>query len=225
MKSLFSRITNQDTSKIEEKKDPGDKKRQKIFSAALQVFAQKGYHKATIDEIASLSGVGKGSVYRYFKSKEDLLEQLITEKYEEIITPISEIFTREGEMLAQIQEMVELWVGFIQENPIVYQLIQGEAITRQAGKWSMFYDYFISQLPMFKERILALNKEKELKTTNFYTAFYGILGFIDGVAHKWFRRGMDYPLTDEIPLILEVLFNGFVGESKTKKRFYEEPKE
>ncbi len=42
---------------------------------------------------------------------------------------------------------------------------------------------------MFKERILSLNKEKKVKTTNFYTVFYGIMGFMDGVAHKWFRRG------------------------------------
>ena len=48
-----------------------------------------------------------------------------------------------------------------------------------------------------------------------------ILGFIDGVVHKWFRRGMDYPLSDETPVILEVLFNGFVGEKTTSRLFFE----
>lgn len=202
-----------------EKKAGPDIKRKKIFDAALRIFAQKGYHNATIDEIAALSKVGKGSVYRYFKSKEDLLTQLLTEHYEHIIGRISQIFSREHDVLKQIREMIEVWVRFIEENYIVYQLIQSEAIYRKAGEATMFYDYFITQFPMFKDSIVSLNREKRLKTTNFYTVFYGTLGLIDGVVHKWFRQGMTYPLSDEIPVILEVLFNGFVGESQTREHF------
>ena len=205
-----------------EKKAGPDIKRKKIFDAALRVFAQKGYHNATIDEIAALSGVGKGSVYRYFKSKEDLLTQLLTEHYENIIGRISQIFSREHDVMKQIREMIEVWVKFIEENYIVYQLIQSEAISGKAGEATMFYDYFITQFPMFKDRIVSLNREKRLKTTNFYTVFYGTLGLIDGVVHKWFRQGMNYPLSDEIPVILEVLFNGFVGEGQTGEHFLPE---
>ncbi|HOD14659.1 MAG TPA: TetR/AcrR family transcriptional regulator [Spirochaetota bacterium] len=203
-----------------EKKTGPDIKRKKIFDAALRVFAQKGYHNATIDEVAALSGVGKGSVYRYFKSKEDLLTQLLTEHYEIIVGRISQIFSLEHDVLKQIREMIEVWVKFIEENYIVYQLIQSEAISGKAGEATMFYDYFITQFPMFKDSIVAMNREKRLKTTNFYTVFYGALGLIDGVVHKWFRQGMNYPLSDEIPVILEVIFNGFVGESQTGEHFY-----
>lgn len=203
-----------------EKKAGPDIKRKKIFDAALRVFAQKGYHNATIDEIAALSGVGKGSVYRYFKSKEDLLTQLLNEHYENIVGRISRIFSREHDLLKQIREMIEVWVRFIEEHYIVYQLIQSEAISGKAGEAIKFYDYFINQFPMFKDRIVSMNREKRLKTTNFYTVFYGTLGLIDGVVHKWFRHGMNYPLSDEIPVILEVIFNGFVGESQTGEHFF-----
>jgi hypothetical protein len=76
-----------------------------------------------------------------------------------------------------------------------------------------------SHLPIIKERIIALNYEKKVKTTNFYTVFYGLLGFIDGVVHKWFRSGMAYSLRSEIPVILEVIFNGFVGKEGRQKQF------
>ncbi|HOW80997.1 MAG TPA: TetR/AcrR family transcriptional regulator [Spirochaetota bacterium] len=203
----------------EEKANLLDEKRKKIFDAAIEVFGQKGYHKATIDEIAALSKVGKGSVYRYFKSKEDLLEQLLKEKYHEIIERVSHILSEERDILVQIQEMIEFWIGFIESNPVLYKLIQTEEINIKGKERVPFYDYIVDNLPMFKERILSLNKEKKVKTTNFYTVFYGIMGFMDGVAHKWFRRGMNYPLRDEIPIILEVLFNGFVGESKSNRSF------
>ena len=197
--------------------------REKIFNAAIEVFSKKGYHPATIDEIAALSGIGKGTVYRNFKSKEDLLDQLLIEKYKEIIDSMSQTFAKDTDILEQIQEVIVNWVNFIEKNPVVYRLIQDQAITQNISGGKMFYDYFVTHLPLIKERIIALNKDQKIKTTSFYTVYYGILGFIDGVAHKWFRNGMSYPLKKEIPIILEVIFNGFVGEGKTGKRFYIHP--
>lgn len=197
--------------------------RKKIFNAAIEVFSKKGYHPATIDEIAALSGIGKGTVYRNFKSKEDLLDQLLIEKYKEIIDSMSQTFAKDTDILEQIQEVIVNWVNFIEKNPVVYRLIQDQAITQNISGGKMFYDYFVTHLPLIKERIIALNKDQKIKTTSFYTVYYGILGFIDGVAHKWFRNGMSYPLKKEIPIILEVIFNGFVGEGKTGKRFYIHP--
>jgi len=197
-----------------------DEKRKKIYRAALTVFSEDGFHQATMNKIAALSGVAKGTVYEYFKSKEELLDQLLEEHYEEIVDRISAICDCGDDILEQTREMIEFWVGFIEENPQLYRLIQSETIFQRSGQKVMFYDYIISHLPMFKERIVALNREKNLKTTSFYTTFYGILGFIDGVAHKWFRCQMDYPLKEEIPVILEVLFNGFVGEQVTRRHFF-----
>lgn len=204
----------------EDRKDSIAEKRNRIFDAAIKVFAREGFHGATIDKIASASGMGKGSIYRYFKSKEDLLEELLKAKFADIVNRINKICSTDSNVLEQAREMIESWISFIQANHLLYRLIQSEMIFRRSGRQIFFYDYFISRLPLFKERIVSLNRDKKLKTTSFYTVCYGILGFIDGVVHKWYRCDMDYPLTDEIPVILEVLFNGFVGESTTRQRFF-----
>lgn len=52
-------------------------KRNIILQAALQVFSAKGFHPATVDEIARRAGVGKGTVYEYFPSKEALFHNVI----------------------------------------------------------------------------------------------------------------------------------------------------
>jgi AcrR family transcriptional regulator len=202
-----------------------DEKKKKIFKAALQAFAEEGYYKATIDKIASLSGVGKGSVYRYFKSKEELLGQLLKEEYDKIVKRISYTFSKEDDVLLQIEEMIEFWVSYIEENHVVYRLIQSEDISTNFGEKTMFYDYIITHLPMIKERVLALYTKQDMKITSFYTAFYGIFGFIDGVFRKWMRSGRKYSLKEEIPLILEIVFNGFAGEGYTNKHYYIPPEE
>lgn len=55
---------------------PEDVKEKIIFSA-IDLFAEKGFHETKVDEIAERSGVAKGTMYLYFKSKEELLEKSI----------------------------------------------------------------------------------------------------------------------------------------------------
>src|SRR3954454_7966696 len=50
--------------------------RQRVLSAALEVFAQRGYHAATVEEIADRAGLTKGAVYYWFRDKEDLASDL-----------------------------------------------------------------------------------------------------------------------------------------------------
>ena len=46
--------------------------KERILEAALEIFSQKGFHPATTDEIAERAGVGKGTLYRYFETKDKL---------------------------------------------------------------------------------------------------------------------------------------------------------
>ncbi|RME49031.1 MAG: TetR/AcrR family transcriptional regulator [Caldilineae bacterium] len=52
-------------------------RRKQILDAAAQVFAQKGFHRATIREIARTAGIAEGTIYNYFRNKEDLLTALV----------------------------------------------------------------------------------------------------------------------------------------------------
>jgi AcrR family transcriptional regulator len=55
------------------------KTKKMIFNAAITAFSQKGYHKSTMDEIAEVAGVAKGTLYYHFKSKEDIFKFVIEE--------------------------------------------------------------------------------------------------------------------------------------------------
>jgi AcrR family transcriptional regulator len=56
---------------------PGEK--QALFETAAEVFARKGYHRTTVDEIARAIGVAKGTIYYHFENKEDLYLAIIRE--------------------------------------------------------------------------------------------------------------------------------------------------
>ncbi len=225
LQKLLSVRVSEETARPRKTVD-ADQKKQKIFAAALQVFAERGFHQATMDEIATASGYGKGTLYRHFKSKEALLDRLLTETSDGIIADLSTIFSGRAHVLEEIKNFIEHWVGFIEDNHVLYRLIQTEGMRGYgAGQGTTFYEHLLSGLPMLKEHFASMNTGRTLKLTSFHTVAYGMLGFIDGVVQRWFRSGMDTPLRDEIPVILEVLFNGFVGDRSDGPTFFEPPED
>ncbi len=57
-------------------------KYQQILEAAIELFSENGMENTSIQEIAELAGVAKGTIYLYFKSKDDLMEQVYKYCYE-----------------------------------------------------------------------------------------------------------------------------------------------
>jgi AcrR family transcriptional regulator len=72
--------------------DRAQERRQQIMDAALNCFARKGYHKTTMDDIVAESGLSKGSLYWYFKSKDELFFSLINSFFLEMQQDLDAIF-------------------------------------------------------------------------------------------------------------------------------------
>ncbi|MCR5389438.1 MAG: TetR/AcrR family transcriptional regulator [Lachnospiraceae bacterium] len=60
------------------------KTREKILTAALEMYTEKGYHSTTVDEIAKRAGLSTGIAYRYFKNKKELLLTALNYAFENI---------------------------------------------------------------------------------------------------------------------------------------------
>jgi TetR/AcrR family fatty acid metabolism transcriptional regulator len=69
---------------------PVDKRRQ-ILDAAIRVFARQGFHSCRVSDIADEAGVAYGLVYHYFKSKDEVLNELFTERWSVLLAAIEEI--------------------------------------------------------------------------------------------------------------------------------------
>ena len=71
------------------KAPPIDKRRQ-ILDAAIKVFARQGFHSTRVSDIADEAGVAYGLVYHYFDSKEEVLNELFTERWSLLLAAIDE---------------------------------------------------------------------------------------------------------------------------------------
>jgi TetR/AcrR family transcriptional regulator, fatty acid metabolism regulator protein len=66
-------------------------KRRMILDAAIRVFAQRGFHHCRVSDVADEAGVAYGLVYHYFGSKEEILNQLFSERWQLMLDAIAEI--------------------------------------------------------------------------------------------------------------------------------------
>jgi AcrR family transcriptional regulator len=66
-------------------------KRRQILDAAIRVFARRGFHSCRVSDIADEAGVAYGLVYHYFKSKDQVLNELFTERWSLLLTAIEDI--------------------------------------------------------------------------------------------------------------------------------------
>jgi TetR/AcrR family fatty acid metabolism transcriptional regulator len=115
------------------KAPPVDKRRQ-ILDAAIRVFARQGFHATRVSDIADEAGVAYGLVYHYFRSKDEVLNELFVERWSLLLSAIEET-DRTGETPRQKLAAV---AGFIvdsyRHDPELMKVIIVE-VTRAANSF------------------------------------------------------------------------------------------
>ena len=104
---------------------PDDQKRKQIISAAVKRFGKKPFHEVRLEEIAADAKIGKGTIYIYFKSKEDLYASIVREGLRELIDRLRERIEPEaisaGEALKLIVREV---VAYATHQPARFKLLR-----------------------------------------------------------------------------------------------------
>jgi len=101
-------------------------KKEEILRAATPVFAEKGYHETSMEEIAEASGVAKGTLYLYYKSKADLFIELNFKLLEETDRWLDEASEIEGGIWEKIAYLLRTSLAYFIENKFVFSILQRE---------------------------------------------------------------------------------------------------
>lgn len=82
-------------------------KRQTILRTGEQLFASHRYDEITMEEVAKLAGVGKGTIYRYFSGKEALLHAVLQACHDDLAGTLRDLNSREGDFRTLLREFCE----------------------------------------------------------------------------------------------------------------------
>lgn len=102
---------------------PNPIKRARIVEAAAELFARRPFHEVRLEEIAADARVGKGTLYVYFKSKEELFDALLVEGFDRLLTETRGI-ADQGTAWEALTRVVRAMVEWAVRSPHFYQLIR-----------------------------------------------------------------------------------------------------
>lgn len=116
----------------------GGDKRERILEAAERIFARRGFFHARVSEIAREAGVADGTIYLYFKSKDDLLISLFESRMERVTVALAAAVDRAGVGARdRLVAFLDSYARLIVENPALAEVLTVEL--RQSSKFMKEY--------------------------------------------------------------------------------------
>jgi len=100
-----------------------DERKKQILKAAVEVFAERGYHGCRISDVADRAGVAYGLVYHYFGNKEALLDTIFQFNWAVFAKALEDISEQEATCKEKIRQIVEFLLNAFELNPLVVKVL------------------------------------------------------------------------------------------------------
>ncbi|WP_075982508.1 TetR/AcrR family transcriptional regulator [Bacillus massilinigeriensis] len=188
-------------------------KYKQIIDAAVVVIAENGYHQAQVSKIAKQAGVADGTIYLYFKNKEDILISLFQEKMGSFVEKIEQNIAGKETSAEKLLMLVKTHFQILSNDRHLAIVTQLEL--RQSNK-ELRYKINEVLKGYFKvlDKILIQGKEdgEFSSTLDVRVARQMIFGTIDELVTTWIMNDQKYDLTALAGTVHKLLINGFRKE-------------
>ena len=171
-----------------------EKSRNLIITKAMEVFAEHGYYKSSIEMIAKAAGISKGLIYNYFKSKDELLESVFMDGFS-YFDEIVKLDQAEISAYNKLEKILTNFTQSLQDNLSFWKLYQNvisqPEISHKLTKFKEYYESVFGPLLMsiFIEIYGDTMTEEEIVIEVMIFA-----AFLDGIAFDYVIMGKEYPL-------------------------------
>ncbi|MEP7074244.1 MAG: TetR/AcrR family transcriptional regulator [Acidobacteriota bacterium] len=190
-------------------KTPVVDKREAILRAAIKVFANKGFFNSKVADIADAAGVADGTVYLYFKNKDDVLHSIFDRAMEDFISEGKKEITRltsPEERLRRIAEIHLERLGADRDMAVVFQVeLRGSTKFMQEFSAAGFHEYLELIRQTIEDGQTAGVFRDDLKALVAAKILYGGL---DEMVTNWILSRRSYPLAPMAGEVLKVFLGG-----------------
>ena len=148
-------------------------RREEIIKAASNLFSQKSYHDVTMDQIAGEVGVAKGTIYLYFKSKENLYLGILEHTFETIESILEREIAKEDPAPLKLKKILRLIFQFYFQNMDVLRILTRDE-TRLIREHFEFTEHWRHRRIKLYRKVL----EKGIKEGSFRSANTELMALI-----------------------------------------------
>lgn len=191
----------------------GGDKRERILDAAEHVFAEHGFFAARVSEIAKRAGVADGTIYLYFKSKDDLLISLFESRMERVNAALAEAIAPIARPIDKLRTFIRAYLTLVAEQPSVAEVLTVEL--RQSSKFMK--EYSNPRFAEFLRQLAAVIADGQAAgeldaSVPAPLAARAIFGVLDELALSWLlQRGEKFDIVRAADWVGGLLIHGLAG--------------
>lgn len=186
------------------------RRREEILQAATKLFARRGFADTDVQVIADCLGVGKGTVYRYFSSKEELFLAVVDRGMHQLKQAVDAATSQTGQSLERVAAGIRAYLTFFDEHPeIVELLIHERALFRDRRKPTYFV-HRESNVGQWRALFRELIRAGVIRDTPVERITDVISGLLYGTMFTNFFAGRAKPLANQCHDILDIVFRGLL---------------
>jgi len=197
----------QTTEPAEEKSRNG--KHEAILRAAAQVFARSGYFNAKVSDVARRAGVADGTVYLYFKNKDDLLTSIFSWAMGEFISNAKAEMAGIADPREKLRRFASLHFSMLEQERDIAIVFQIEL--RQSTKFmEQFSTTYLAQYLQMLREIVEEGQRRGIfrKQLNSKIVAKFLFGALDEMATNWVLSHNNHSLTAMVEPVLDIFLNG-----------------
>ena len=188
-------------------------KHQQIIDAAVRVFARNGYYNSRVSDIAREAGIASGTIYLYFRTKDEILVTLFREKMAAWVAHVREQIRGEADVVAKVRRLVALHFGVLERDPALAEVVQVEL--RQGHKF--FRGASAHEISAYFELIASVLEEGQAagvfrRDVAVRTAVKVLFGAMDQMATSWVLGKRKYRLSDAAEEVADIFLRGVTAD-------------
>src|SRR5699024_1513675 len=187
-----------------------------IIEAALQVIAENGYHASQVSKIAKQADVADGTIYLYFKNKEDILISVFKEKMGSFIKQIDYKIKAEKTADKQLLTLIESHYSQLSENKylaIVTQLELRQSKPKLREEINNVLKEYLDIIDLVIQN--GIDEGYFRKDIDIRLMRQMIFGTLDETVTSWVMKSHRYNLLDQAPIVHELLTRGFTVQKQS----------
>jgi TetR/AcrR family transcriptional regulator, fatty acid metabolism regulator protein len=184
-------------------------RKESIIQAAIEVFSKKGFKNASISEIAQKAGVADGTIYQYFRNKEDLFFSIPVEKTNEFRSQLDLHLEGISGAFNKLRKFVWYFLYFFKTNPDYGRILMLEMRVSKSFVNTETYGFLKQSVGRVMNILLEGQNEGVIRQdTDIYILRHLILGTLEHMVSRWLLKGEKYDLLEHHQEVSRILIDG-----------------
>jgi AcrR family transcriptional regulator len=199
------------TPKKPHKAKAAAERERRILAVSMRVFAKNGYQDTEVEDIARLAGLGKGTVYRHFGSKENLFLSTLEWGMTILADEIDEAVSTVHGYVDKVKAALVAYLLFFEKHRDFYRIIVQDRMRAEIrSSPHRLIKKHLSLVTHLADVLEKGIKDGYFKKIDVESAAHALFGITNSVLYRWLTSKKRYPIRREISVIEEIFLNGIL---------------